>query len=202
VYVKPVDGTADETPLVRGPDIEAPNDWSPDGRFLLFIRGRGNPDLWAAPMTGGTEPVALLETSFAEFGARFSPDGRWIAYTSSESGSAEIYLRRFVVSADGRPSLGPKSRVSANGGTDARWRRDGKELFYRDRNTNIVAVDVALGAEAAETGVPRVLFATGSGLSGWDVSADGQRFLLPTAVTQAAADPITVVVNWHGAGRQ
>jgi Tol biopolymer transport system component len=200
VYVKPVDGTVDETLLLEGPDVEVPNDWSRDGRFLLFTRGSGaNPDLWALPLTGVAEPVPLLQTPFSEFGARFSPDGRWIAYVSTESGATEIYVRRFIVSADGRPNLGAKSRVSTNGGTDARWRGDGRELFYRDRNINLVAVDAALGAETAETGAPRVLFTTRAGLSGWDVSADGQRFLLPMAVAQSAADPITVVVNWRGA---
>jgi Tol biopolymer transport system component len=204
LYIKPVNGTTDETVLVQSPEIEVPSDWSRDGRFLLFTRttASGGPNLFALPMTGAAEPVALLETAFAESGARFSPDGRWIAYTSNESGNAEIYLRPFTVAADGRPSLGAKTRVSTNGGNEARWRGDGKELFYRDRVNNIVAVDVALGDGSAQPGVPHVLFGTGSGLTGWDAADDGQRFLIPMSVTQIASDPITVVLNWGGATRQ
>jgi hypothetical protein len=123
---------------------------------------------------------------------------------SNESGANEIYLRPFAISAEGKPGLGPKWRVSTNGGTTPNWRRDGKELFYRGRGGEMMAADVVTKAGAVETGNPRQLFMPPPNVLGWDVSADGQRFLLsipaaPLVSDATAPDPVTVVLNWQRA---
>jgi serine/threonine protein kinase len=205
LFAKEVNGTADEAALTspRAPGL--PSDWSPDGRYLLFTRFKfGNDaDLWVLPLNAKA-PETLLQTQFSEQSARFSPDGRWIAYMSNESGANEIYLRPFAISAEGKPGLGPKWRVSTNGGTTPNWRRDGKELFYRGRGGEMMAADVVTKAGAVETGNPRQLFMPPPNVLGWDVSADGQRFLLsipaaPLVSEATAPDPVTVVLNWQRA---
>jgi Tol biopolymer transport system component len=143
----------------------------------------------------------LLETPFTEQGGRISPDGRWMAYVSNESGEDEVYLRPFIVSPDGKPTVGPKWRVSTDGGLVARWRGDGKELFYRDRSGAIVAVDVIPRGAEVETSVPRRLFMPTAGTTTFDVAADGRRFLLSTLASMqtTSPDPVTVVLNWQAA---
>jgi Tol biopolymer transport system component len=198
LYVKDVSGTADEALVFRGGG--SPTDWSPDGKFLLLtVQTAGDgPDMWVLPV-GATQAAALLQTPFAEQGARFSPDGRWVAYASTESGRPEIYLRPFNVSAAGQPSLGPKSRVSTDGGNGVRWRGDGRELIYRDRSDAFTAVDVTTTGPNVTIGTPRRLFAPPIGAVAWDITANAQRFLVAVPVTApaASADPITVVLNWQ-----
>jgi Tol biopolymer transport system component len=200
LYEKDVSGTADETLVFKGVGAPSPTDWSNDGKFLLFQRATTNigPDLWVLP-SGATEAVALLQTPFAEQGARFSPDGRWVAYASNESGRMEIYIRPFGVSAGGQPSLGPKSRVSTDGGNGLRWRGDGRELIYRDRTNAFMAVDVTTTGTNVTIGIPRRLFAPPPGVVAWDITSNAQRVLVAVPVTApaASADPITVVLNWQ-----
>jgi serine/threonine protein kinase/Tol biopolymer transport system component len=200
LYEKDVSGTADETLVFKGGDAPAPTDWSNDGKFLLFQRLTANhgPDLWVLPV-GRTQASPLLQTPFAEQGARFSPDGRWVAYTSTESGRPEIYLRPFNVSASGQPSLGQKARVSTDGGSGVRWRGDGRELIYRDRTEGFTAVDVTTVGTSVTIGIPRRLFAPPPGTVAWDITANAQRFLVAVPVTApvASMDPITVVLNWQ-----
>jgi Tol biopolymer transport system component len=200
LYEKDISGTADEKLVFQGGDTPAPTDWSPDGKFLLFNAQTANhgPDLWVLPL-GTTQAVALLQTPFAEQGARFSPDGRWVAYASTESGRPEIYLRPFNVSAGGQPSLGPKSRVSTDGGNGARWREDGRELIYRDRTESFMAVAVTTTGTSVTMSSPRRLFAPPPGVIAWDTTANAQRFLVavPVNTPAASAEPITVVLNWQ-----
>ncbi len=183
VFAKEVNGTADETPLTTPPAPGLPSDWSPDGRFLLFSRSSAanDPDLWVLPLQGkGPQPI--LQTPFAEQAARFSADGRWIAYASNESGGSEIYLRPFTISAEGKPGLGAKWRVSTGGGASPRWRGDGKELFYRSPAGAIISVDVVTKDSVVQTSAPRQLFMPSSKILAWDVTRDGQRFLLAIPV--------------------
>ena len=117
------------------------NDWSPDGRSLMYtetIPATGN-DLWLLPLTGDRTPVALIVTPFGESHGQFSPDGQWISYTSTESGQEEIYVRTLT----GKGS----TRVSTIGGSFSRWRRDGRELFYRSLEGNLMAVPVTIAGD-------------------------------------------------------
>jgi serine/threonine protein kinase len=200
LYMKAVDGTGkDELLVAEGLRTTSPNDWSPDGRFILYVIGHedGTRDILALPLEGDRKPVPVVATSFNETNAQFSPDGRWIAFQSDESGQPEIYVQPFL-----RP--GQKVRISTAGGVQARWRRDGKELFYLAPDQRLMAVPIQLDAElpnGVNVGTPAALFTTslagvpqsGSGRH-YIVSRDGQRFLMDTL--REVTVPITVVLNW------
>ena len=198
LYLKPVNGTTSEELLATGQSKQA-TDWSRDGRFLLFRSNdpQSQWDIWAMPLTGGRKPFEVVKTRFEERDAQFSPDGQWIAYQSDESGRFEIYVQPFERS-------GPRIRISAKGGVQARWRRDGKELFYLSLDGDFVAVPVTFSADGQtlETRTGMTLFharvgaVQDIGLPHYIVSPDGQRFLLDTVVEEASA-PITVILNWH-----
>ena len=146
------------------------------------------------PLEGGRKPVVLLNTQFNEGGASFSPDGRWVSYTSAESGRAEIYVRPFNASG---PSLGEgKWQVSRDGGTSAKWRNDGKEIYFRVGEAPFAAEINATGS-AFQSGTPKRLFdAPFNG--NWDVTGDGKRFLMTVAPKQQNGQtPITVILNWQ-----
>jgi hypothetical protein len=200
LMVKDVDGTSDAVSPAEKPVAGVPNSWSNDGRFIFYTRGpdAGTLDLWVMSLEHKTER-ALLQTPFSEGGARLSPDNRWLAYQSNESGQSEIYVRPFLVAADGTPSVGPKSRVSSNGGVVPRWRGDGREIIYRSLSGDFMAVSVKPAGDTIAISLPQPLFANVAGVHAWDVTADGQRLLLsvPTGNDAAIpADPITVILNW------
>jgi Tol biopolymer transport system component len=140
VFEKPVSGTADEQPLLVTSQAKSALDWSRDGRFLLYSTQdpKTGSDLWALPMMGERKPFAVLQSSFDEIEGQFSPDGRWLAYASNESGRYEIYIRTF-------PEAGRKWQVSVAGGVQPRWRRDGRELYYVAPDTRLMAVPIRLG---------------------------------------------------------
>src|SRR5262249_8234296 len=125
-------------------DAGVPLSVSRDGRFLLYQRQdpTTGSDLWALPLVGERKPSPVAQTTFDERGGEFSPDGRWIAYESNESGQFEVYVRSFPVG-------DPKSIVSKGGGTQPRWSRDGKELFYSAPDRRLMAVTVAVSADGA-----------------------------------------------------
>ena len=164
-------------------------DWSADGRFILYrvLGAKTKNDIWVLPLFGERKPYPLLQTEFGEFWARFSPDGRWVAYVSDETGTNEVYVREFSGS-------GGRLQVSVGGGSSPSWRRDGKELFYNSGG-KLMAVDVKVSGSGFEPGVPKLLFEKGGG-SIFDVSGDGQRFLIPVLVEESSPEPITVVLNW------
>jgi Periplasmic component of the Tol biopolymer transport system len=146
------------------------------------------------PMTGDQKPFLYLQSSNDEDHPRFSPDGHFVAYTSDEHGRWEVYVQTF-------PASGGKWVVSANGGAQPRWRRDGKELFFIAPDRKLMAVDVKLEGSLFEAGVPKVLFQTNvpsypNPRNVYDVSADGQRFILVTPPEETSSTPITVVANW------
>jgi len=192
LYVKsPATGAPDELLIQSAADKE-PEDWSPDGRFLIYqsIDPKTGADLWLLPLVGDRTPRVLVQTPFQEQQAQISPDGRFIAYVSDESGIRQVYVQPF-------PSLGAKWQVSTDGGSQPRWRRDGKEMFYLSPNHKLTAVDVKPGA-AFEWSSPRELFwinVTGFDRSDYAVSSDGQRFLVNT-VAQDTGSAMTVVVDW------
>jgi len=191
LYWKASDGSGEEERLTINENVNTPVSFSPDGKWLTFTENSvAGPDTWILPMTGDRKPVLFQKTSEA---AHFSPDGRWIAYRSSDSGRAEIYVRPFQ-------REGGRTQVSTDGGLEPVWSRDGRELFYiNGEKTMAVHVQTAAGFSA---GSPRVLF-TGrylpspNGVSGYDISPDGQRFLKiqPTNPEQAVSQ-INVVINW------
>ena len=141
LYQKSVDGDGDDELLLASSDAKHLQAWSPDGRYLLYgifdrtTRG----DLWLLPIAGDRTPIALLQTPASEEQAQISPDGRWFAYTSDESGRSEVYVRSF-------PKPARKWQISTNGGGDGRWRPDGKELYYIADDRRLMAVAVKTGA--------------------------------------------------------
>ncbi len=199
IYQKLSSGAKDEEELpARDGLIKTPTHWSPDGRFLLYAAADPNSrwDLWVLPMDGDSKPVPFAHSRFDEEQGRFSPDGRWVAYVSNESGPSEVYVRGFASDfSGGSASAGGSVLVSKGGGTAPRWRADGKELFYLAPNEKMMAVDLTINS-AFQTGTPTPLFQAPSGVIVGDVAADGKRFLLVTPVGQSASTPFTVVVNW------
>ena len=200
LYVRDAAGVNSAQPLLADTRNKAPLSWSPDGKWLLYSTGAsviGNTDVWLLPLQGEPTPVPYLQSPFNESEARFSPDGRLVAYVSNETGSSEVYVTRF-------PGPSGKWPISTAGGTYPRWRADGRELFYLARDGMLVAVPVNEQGTELVVGSERRLFATHAsalGRSGYDASADGQRFLVNTVVEAAAPSPITLVVNWVAALR-
>lgn len=155
VYRKGASGVDhEETLLKAGTDYRWPSDWSRDGRFIVYIQQgtKTQLDLWLLPTFGDGQPRKYLASEFSEFNGRVSPDGRWMAYTSNETGSNEVFVQSF-------PEPGRKAQVSKDGGSHPRWRNDGKELFYLGANNKLMAVSVNEGNDFA-AGVPAALVET------------------------------------------
>lgn len=171
---------------------KSPLSWSPDGRFILYGTRGTTSSFFALPLFGDRKPVPFLQTQFNEDYGQFSPDGRWVAYFSDESGKSEVYVAPF-------PGPGGKWQISTAGGSFPRWRRDGTEIFYRAPDNKLMAAAVNGRGGSFEVGAVRPLFETLMQLGGrypYDVSPDGQRFLINTAPEQAGSAPITVVLDW------
>jgi Tol biopolymer transport system component len=194
IYQKPANGAHPEELLYEDTATKYPTSWSSDGKYVLFDRsdpqGKTKADLWVLPMTGERKPFPFLDTEFNEHLGVFSPDGKWIAYVSNESGREEIYAVAF-------PKPGGRFQVSANGGSNPKWRADGKELFYLDSGNKLVAVPIATRGDSLEIGAPQSLFQTSVFSRGYSLSAatDGKRFLLVEA-PQASVSNLTLVLNW------
>ncbi|GAC1623024.1 MAG: hypothetical protein NVS9B13_16420 [Candidatus Acidiferrum sp.] len=198
VVQKAANGVGEAELLLKG--VNFPCAWSPDGRFILFLR-RGEKtrlDVWALPLFGDRKEYPLLNSAFDERSPQLSPDGRWLAYSSDESGSYEIYVRSFT--ADGKVG-GDKRRISINGGVQPKWRAGGQELFYVADDGQLMSVAVKTGGAELEYGAPKALFKTRmlarySILHEYDVTPDGQRFLIGTLISEPKAPPPTVILNW------
>jgi Tol biopolymer transport system component len=198
---KAADGTGDPAVLVESQYAASNADWSRDGRYLVFHgpsgEGTGVDILYVELEAGGEpfKPKIFLSTPAAEFAPKLSPDGRFVAYGSNESGRPEVYVRPFP-SGDGRWQASP------NGGTQPRWRSDGKELFYVENQNTMMAVPVSSG-QGLTLGQPQRLFQSADLIfrnlpwPQYDVSADGQRFLTSTPVQGETPPTIRVVQNWH-----
>jgi Tol biopolymer transport system component len=206
LYQKASNGAGGEQLLLEPGSRRNLDDWSGDGRFLLYSQGdsKTRSDLWVMPLAGDRKPAVYVNSEFNETHGQFSPDGHWIAYASDESGRPEIYVRPFPLGADSG-----KWTVSNGGGVTPRWRRDGKELFFLTTNLRTVMVAQVSYTPSFTTSVSVPAFsasiqnnvATGGGGSdsfNWDVTADGKKFLLATFATQdnLPQPPITVVLNW------
>jgi eukaryotic-like serine/threonine-protein kinase len=175
-----------------------PMSWSSDGKFLVYTTGTVaagvSPHLWAMPLAGDRKPFPVLEdTQFSQFPGQLSPDGRWIAYGSNESGQTEVYVTSF-------PGATGKWRVSTAGGSWPRWRRDGKEIFFLSTdNAKLMAADVDSRGSQFSVGAEHVLFAARwrpGGRYSYDVAPDGQRILGATLIEPPTPAPATLVVNW------
>jgi Tol biopolymer transport system component len=200
LYEKPARGGGGERLLLQDPLGKFASHWSADGRFITYVGGGGiivRSDLWVLPLTGDRRPYPFLDTTFVESQAQFSPDGRWMAYMSNESGQREVYVRPF-------PGPGDKWLLSTAGGGWPRWRRDGREILYVARDGSLVAVSVDATGSSFVVGAARPLFEVRMrpivrlDAYSYDITADGQRFLINTFVEEAAPPAITLVVNWPG----
>ena len=213
IYQKATNGAGKEQELIRATgDPKFPDDWSRDGRFVLYTRRdpRTHGDLWVLPVAGdGTASgtaAPFANTEFSEGQGRFSPNAHWIAYASDESGRSEIYIQPFPAP----PNGGSKTAISRDGGSQPRWRRDGKELFYVSSDGKLMAVDVSektmfnasvpktlFQVPVAQIGHPEVNDEMGKGslqVLGWDVAPDGKRLLIDTATK--SSESVTVLLNW------
>jgi Tol biopolymer transport system component len=193
LFSKPLSGATSESVLLRSKDDLYPESISPDGKTLLYQssgavnQGRVG---WMWTLDSHAAPIPIVQTGFRVDEMQISPDGRFLAYASAESGQYEVYVRRFG-------GGGEKIRVSVNGGGQPKWRRDGRELFFLSEG-RLTAVEVGAGPEPT-VGLPRPLFdleEAGEELDDYAPSADGQRFLVKQRAARPGAAPVHVVMNW------
>lgn len=197
LYWKPSHGAGNEELLFKSDNAKVVTDWSADGGLILYQESAANRmwDLWALPLVGDQKPFPIIQSNFRESQAKFSPDGRWIAYVSDESGTSQVYVQNF-------PNAGGKLMVSINGGFQPRWRRDGKELFYFGTDNKLMVVQVKTNGNDFQAGTPSPLFQATLippipiGGSAGEVTHDGQRFLINVLVEESASSPAIVVQNW------
>ena len=200
LYRIATDGGTRPELLLRTKTLLFAKNWSPDGRYLIYAQvypGIG-PDLFALPIgQPDAKPMALWQTPATSGQGEFSPDGRWVAVTSNESGQSEIYVIPFPPNPNGE-----KWGVSVGGGVMPRWRHDGKELFYISPDWKMMAVDVDT-QPTFRSSTPRALFDTGmvdtgirNGPMSWDIAPDGKRFLIITDKTQETSS-LNVILNWR-----
>lgn len=185
--------SGEEVLLLESSQDKWPENWSADGRFLTYVSPIGGRILGVLPLTGDQKPYSFIDTPFGKDEPQFSPDGRWIAYISDESGRDEIYVQSF-------PGPGQKIRVSTSGGGQPKWRRDGKELFYLGLDGVLVSVEIRSGP-TLEASSPKPLFQTrinvAPTLDQYAVGLDGERFLvMAPSGDPSESPPIVVVLNW------
>ena len=200
LYRKRLGGDGAEELLLATRSAATPSDWSDDGRFLIYTTSGDTTswDVMALPLVGATRtPQPIAHSRFNEYGGSTSPDGQWIAYASDDTGGFQAYVQRF-------PATGPRQPVSSDGGTHARWRRDGLELFYTPFTGPPMAVDVRVAASELRLGTPRPALPRhiahlnhADARPHYAVSNDGKRFLLRQPLGRQDP-PINVVINWAG----
>jgi Tol biopolymer transport system component len=195
-YQKPSSGAGDDELLLQTRTSKITTDWSLDGRFIVYmdILPRTKFDLAVLPLFGNRSPQPFAQTEFNEKQGRLSPDGRWMAYASDETGRYEVYVQTF-------PASGGKWQLTTGGGEQPSWRRDGKELYYVGDGQKLIVVGVDASSSTFRRSIPRELFQMHSPVDMWTrnqyaVTSDGQRFLVNTLVETSASSPITVVINW------
>jgi serine/threonine protein kinase len=203
LYTKAAGGAGGERLLLETADEKSAKDWSRDGRFIAFERYKvgGDMDIWILPMDEERKPLPFVHGPAIEGVPRFSPDGRFIAYQSLETGKSEVYVQPF-------PPTGQRWQVSTSGGSWPRWRGDGRELFYNRKGTQgggfapaddrVMAVDVRTTANGFEAGMPRELMRIILDVKGWTVTRDGKRFLASVRKSELARD-LAVMLNWQTA---
>jgi Tol biopolymer transport system component len=193
IYEKAASGTGEER-LMLGSDVEKNVEyWSPVGKLLLFnvLPGSGTRQVWALPLEGEGKSYAVLSGPADISSSPLSPDGKFIAYHSSESRRYDIFIQNF-------PPAGDRWPISTAGGMGPQWRRDGKELFYVE-GSRLMAVDIKVDGSRLEPGTPHLLFEAPFmtvGRNAYVPSLDGQRFLAILQVQQTSGLSITVELNW------
>ncbi len=196
LYVKSYSGSGNEEALLETEHDKFPTSWSADGRYILYddLDSKNRSDLWALPLFGDRKPLALLQTQFSESSAAFSPDGRWIAYVSDESGRREVYVTPF-------PNPSRKWQVSTGGGNLPRWTRNGSEIVYLGPGDRLMVAEVSARGDTFQVGKTQVLFGITVSRLGYifDVTRDGQRFLVNNIAEAQDSAPLTLVVNWPAA---
>jgi eukaryotic-like serine/threonine-protein kinase len=201
LYELNANGAGTEKLLLKTNFPKSASGWSSDGRLLFYdtMHPQTGGDIWALPLVGKREPYPVVRTVADEHYGTPSPDGRWLAYISNETGAYEVYVEAF-------PATGFRRQISTLGGFEPQWRRDGMELFYRAPNQTLMAVGVKSNPTTLEFSPPKALFATR--IQWMEIQAvahhyaaapDGQRFLMISATDEALASPITVVLNWTAA---
>lgn len=209
LYQKLSNGTGQDSSLLNAKDRISPDDFSPDGRYLLYedVNPKTQTDLWFLPLFGTRRTIPFLQSNFNETHAQFSPDGKWIAYTSDETGRAEVYMQNSPLTGNGSARAG-KWQISTDGGDQVWWRRDNKELYYLSPGRKVMSVEIQTEPNV-RIGAPVPLFdahVAYNPLTGdrnqYLVTADGQRFLLVASLGEDKARSITSVFNWPAsAGR-
>jgi Tol biopolymer transport system component len=201
LYRKRSNGTGNEELLYADSLRKLPTSFSPDGKFLLYYTTnvpKTGFDIWVLPdplgPPGVSKPYPFLRTRFNEFFGQFSPDGKWVAYQSDETGRYEIYATPF-------PGPGGKRQISTGGGQYPRWRSDGKEIFYATETGRLTVAEVMQKGDSLEVGNVTPLFVVPLASIGYpyEVSADGQRFLVIASPEQSKSPPLTLVQNWMAA---
>ncbi len=197
LYQKTLSGAEAEKLEFKSPEKKFPTCWSPDGKYLLYMIENENTgaDIYSLPLFGDRRPKSLIRTPFNEGQVQLSPDGRWISYVSDESGKPEIYVQTM-------PPSGQKWQISNRGGSDARWRRDGKELFFISSESKLMVVQIQTNP-AFDATFPKPLFVTNARFMGpmrwnYSISNDGQRFLINTLVETSTVRPVHLIFNWKG----
>jgi hypothetical protein len=178
---------------------EYPTSWSPDGLHVVYNRWSSETSgakQWLLPLSGDHQPTPLLGTDFDELQAQFSTDGKWISYTSNESGRYEVYVQPF-------PPTGSRLQISTEGGTDGRWRGDSGEIFYIAPDNILMSVELSYDGNTIKPSAPRPLFPIpiggqrGVGVRfNYAVTSDGERFVIDTQLETPHLSPIVVVQNW------
>jgi Tol biopolymer transport system component len=195
LFLKPADGSATTRRLTVSDWHQDPGSWSPDGRILAFAENHPETtwDIWLAHVSDEPRQEAFISTQFREYHPMISPDGRWLAYQSNETGRFEVYIQPF-------PDGGRKWLVSAGGGTQPLWARNGEELFFRNGD-KVMVVSVRPGPDF-EASTPRLLFEfpslgfTGYGSPNYDITPDGQSFVMIEPEAQIPQTEFYAVVNW------
>ena len=194
LFLKNADGTGARETLIESDGFKFASDWSRDGRFLSYIfnypksKGKVRGDIWILPMTGERKPFPFLQNEFEQSLPQFSPDGRWMAYISNESGRKELYVRPF-------PGPGGKWQISTEGTDIFRWQADGSAMTYLTLDKKLMRVAVAKG-DSFTAGAPQRLFDLPEGTESLDIAPDGQNFLLALRTAKAESQPLTLVQHW------
>lgn len=195
IFSKPADGSGPEQPVLEDAAIEFPLDISSDQRYLVFTRvgsDKGKPEVWALPLFGDRKPLQVVQSAFESSLPALSPDGKWVAYENRESGRYDIYVTAF-------PGGGVKWQASTSGAVRAKWRHDGKELFFLDLADNVMAVDVKTDGKTVQFGTPHLLFHV-AGIQNqqgpYTVTPDGKKFLINSGDLKEESQPLTLVQNW------
>jgi Tol biopolymer transport system component len=193
IYEKRANGIGAETLVFESKQTKSADDLSADDRYLVYDTGPtgGLNELWILPLFGERKPFPFVQGKFNATPAQFSPNGRFVAYSSNETGRSEVYVQTF-------PEPRWKWQISTDGGYEPAWRRDGKELFYMSQ-TKLMAAEVKTDTSSFEAAIPKPLFEipllTTGGRNRYVVTADGQRFLF-NGVSQGSEGSMIVVVNW------